>query len=191
MPNDGMIIDLCAGGGELSKKLLERPDFRGMVVISDISRKMLSLSSKILKPKYSGRYFAVVCDAENLPFRDSIFSGAISAFCLRNLTNLDIFTSEVSRVSNAGATVFHLEIAHPRSKILAALFEFYFYKLSPMIARLFTFKAYAYKYLPNSLRIFPLQDDVVKVLGRGWNEASYANIMGGIASIYRLKKGAK
>jgi demethylmenaquinone methyltransferase / 2-methoxy-6-polyprenyl-1,4-benzoquinol methylase len=189
MPSDGLIIDLCAGGGELSFELLQRPDYKGDVIITDISPGMLTLSSKILNHKFAGRYSQVVCDAEDMPFKDKSFDGAISAFCLRNLSDLNAFTSETKRVLRINAPAVHLEIAHPENKVISILFEFYFYRLSPVIARLFTSKVYAYKYLPNSLRVFPRQKKVIEILGKGWSMASYKNIMGGMAAIYQLRRG--
>ncbi len=188
MPQDGPVIDLCAAGGEMALELFRRRQFGGEVVLADISRGMLSLSRKILEPRYEGRYSAVVCDAENLPFKAGVFSGAMSAFCLRNLSDLRLFTSETRRVLAYGACARHLEIAHPRNRFLSVLFKFYFYKFSPWVARLFTSKGYAYKYLPNSLKAFPPQKVVVRILGQGWDGASYENIMGGMAAIYELTK---
>jgi demethylmenaquinone methyltransferase / 2-methoxy-6-polyprenyl-1,4-benzoquinol methylase len=188
---NGLIIDLCAGGGEMAREILSRKDFTGDVIITDISRGMLSLIRQNLPSEYNARYQTVVCDAEKLPFKDNLFSGAVSAFCLRNLSDLNAFTSETKRVLTDHGLVRHLEIAHPRNKILSILFEFYFYKLSPLLSRLFTSKSYAYRYLPASLKGFPSQDEVKTILGSGWGHASYKNIMGGIAAIYSLRKANK
>ncbi len=191
IPRDGMAIDLCAGGGEMAREILSRMDFKGEVVVTDISRGMISLIDRILGGRFQGRYFAVICDAEKLPFKGDTFSGAVSAFCLRNLTNLDLFTDEVRRVMKPDGAVRHLEIAHPPNKLWAALFEFYFYKLTPLLAKIFTSKAYAYKYLPNSLKVFPTQNEIREILGQGWQDSAYQNIMGGMAAIYKLRKGDK
>jgi demethylmenaquinone methyltransferase / 2-methoxy-6-polyprenyl-1,4-benzoquinol methylase len=191
LPSDGVIIDLCAGGGEMAQAILSRKSFTGMVAVTDISKGMLSLTAQNMDSDFQARYFLVVCDAERLPFKDGIFSGATSAFCLRNLSDLSRFTAEVSRCLLPGGMARHLEIAHPPNKLLALLFEFYFYKLSPLIARLFTAKTYAYRYLPNSLRIFPPQEKVLEILGKGWKAADYKNIMGGISAVYTLKKESK
>jgi demethylmenaquinone methyltransferase / 2-methoxy-6-polyprenyl-1,4-benzoquinol methylase len=189
IPSDGLIIDLCAGGGEMAREILSRKDFKGEVIITDISRGMLSLIKRNLPSKFLGRYYPVICDAEKLPFRSQIASGSVSAFCLRNLSDLTAFTNEVRRVLKIEGMACHLEIAHPEMKILSIPFEFYFYKLSPLIARLFTSKSYAYRYLPASLKGFPPQNDVVTILGENWASALYKNIMGGMAAIYSLRKG--
>ena len=191
LPNDGIIIDLCAGGGEMSQAILSRKSFTGTVAVTDISKGMLSLTAKNMNNEFTGRHFLVVCDAEQLPFKNNAFDGATSAFCLRNLSNLPRFTDEVNRCLRPNSIARHLEIAHPPNKLYSMLFNFYFYRLSPIIARLFTAKTYAYKYLPNSLKVFPTQDKVLSILGKGWSDSSYKNIMGGISAIYTLKKDAK
>lgn len=188
MPSSGLILDLCAGGGEMARLLFARSDFAGEIIITDMSRPMLSLAPSNIDDRYQERYQIVVCDAEKLPFKDNIFTGAMSAFCLRNLADLKAFSSESNRALQAGGQVRHLEIAHPRSHLLETTFNFYFYKLSPLIARIFTAKAYAYKYLPNSLKIFPPQEKVLETLNIGWARASFRNLMGGIAAIYKFEK---
>jgi demethylmenaquinone methyltransferase/2-methoxy-6-polyprenyl-1,4-benzoquinol methylase len=191
IPSDGLSIDLCAGGGEMAREILSRKDFEGDVILTDISSNMLSLIKRNIPSIFRGRYHIVICDAENLPFKDNSFSGAVSAFCLRNLSDLSAFTGEVRRVMMAGAPVRHLEIGHPKSKLLAGLFEFYFYRLSPLLAGVFTSKSYAYRYLPASLRSFPRQNEIEKILGSNWHKASHKNIMGGIAAVYSLEKGER
>jgi demethylmenaquinone methyltransferase/2-methoxy-6-polyprenyl-1,4-benzoquinol methylase len=189
MPLNGTVIDLCSGGGELARELLARPDFKGEIVLADISKGMIMLNRRILGPAYCGRYLAVICDVENLPFKNDIFSGAMCAFSLRNLTDLGQFSDEVKRVLIWKGVARFLEIAHPENSILGALFKFYFYRLSPLIARLFTNKKYAYDYLPRSLKAFPRQGDVLKLLSSGWAKYNYENIFGGIAAIYVFEKG--
>jgi demethylmenaquinone methyltransferase / 2-methoxy-6-polyprenyl-1,4-benzoquinol methylase len=188
IPEEGIIIDLCAGGGEMALQILSRNSFTGEIIITDISRGMLSLIKRNIPMKFNSRYSAVVCDAEKLPFKDNIAAGAVSAFCLRNLSNLNAFTCEVKRVLKNGGLARHLEIAHPKRKLVSIFFEFYFYRLSPLISRIFTAKSYAYRYLPASLMDFPVQERVAAILGNGWSDVSYQNLMGGIAAIYSLKK---
>ena len=188
IPAEGLVIDLCGGGGQMAHHLLRRKDFSGCVVIADLSRNMILQLRNNNGPGLQDRQFPVVCDVERLPFKSGAFRGAMSGFSLRNLSSLNDFTAEVHRVVDSNGKARFLEIGHPVGEPLSAIFNFYFYRLSPWIARLFTSKSYAYRYLPNSLRIFPTQDDVLRTLGRGWSQSSYENIMGGIAAVYKLEK---
>ena len=187
---EGVVIDLCGGGGQLARQLLDRRDFRGHVIIADISVRMILLSRRILDPAgYGHRYHAVVCDVECLPFKAGVFSGAVSAFSLRNLDDLSAFSDEARRVLKKGGRARLLEIGHPRGRILKALFGFYFYRLGPRIAGLFTDRKYAYDYLPVSLRVFPSQNEILRILSAGWHDSDILEMWKGITVIYRLSKG--
>lgn len=187
--SDAVIIDLCGGGGQLARKLLDRRNFQGLVIVADISRRMISQVPRILGPLGSGgQYMAVVSDVECLPFKNCVFDAAISAFSLRNLDNLSAFSSEARRILKYGGRASLLEIGHPRGGILSFFFEFYFYRLGPLIARIFTDKRYAYEYLPASLKAFPHQKDVLRVLSANWDDSDMLELWRGIAVIYKLSK---
>ncbi len=190
IPQEGTIIDLCGGGGQLARYVLDRRGFRGNIVVADISARMISEFRKSLQDKdRGGSYFAVACDVESLPFSDNAFEAAVSSFSLRNLDNLAAFSREARRVVKKGGRARLLEIGHPRGRILKILFESYFYRLGPLIARLFTNKKYAYDYLPLSLKIFPPQEEILPILSAGWDKARMVEMWKGIAVIYELSKG--
>jgi demethylmenaquinone methyltransferase/2-methoxy-6-polyprenyl-1,4-benzoquinol methylase len=149
---------------------------------------MIAGTGKILKRKFDGRYMAVACDVERLPFKADVFDGAISGFSLRNLTDLSEFAKEVRRVLKKGGIARLLEIGHPKGRILGPFFRLYFYGLAPLVAKMLTTKNYAYSYLPRSLKAFPGQEQILQVLSDGWNESSYRELSGGMAVIYRLVK---
>jgi demethylmenaquinone methyltransferase/2-methoxy-6-polyprenyl-1,4-benzoquinol methylase len=187
--SDSVIIDLCGGGGQLAGQLLEGRSFQGLVIVADISMRMISQAPRILGPGGSGsRYVAVVCDVQCLPFKDRVFDAAISAFSLRNLDDLSAFSNEARRILRYGGRARLLEIGHPRGRILRFFFEFYFYRLGPLIARIFTDKRYAYEYLPASLKAFPHQKDVLRVLSANWDDSDMLELWRGIAVIYKLSK---
>lgn len=188
MPAGGLVIDICGGGGQMANQLFSMKDFVGRVVIADLSPKMIAHARRILDRRYADRYAVVVCDVERLPFKAAAFDGAISGFGLRNLTDLPSFTGEMRRVLRKDGVAKLLEIGHPKGKILGLLFRFYFYRLAPLLARIFTDRKYAYYYLPDSLRTFPPQEKILQVLADGWNEASYSELAGGMAIIYKLTK---
>jgi demethylmenaquinone methyltransferase/2-methoxy-6-polyprenyl-1,4-benzoquinol methylase len=188
LPDDGTLIDLCSGGGELTRELLRRSAFSGHIILADIALSMIGLSKKILPLDFRDRIFPVVCDVENLPFKNGVFTSAMSAFSLRNLADLETFTAEVLRVLHPNGIARYLEIGHPRNLVIGALFRLYFYHISPFIAALFTRKTYAYRYLPASLKSFPRQWEVLSKLSRGWSRGDFIDIQGGIAAIYHLEK---
>ncbi|MCI0329729.1 MAG: ubiquinone/menaquinone biosynthesis methyltransferase [candidate division Zixibacteria bacterium] len=183
-----IVLDLCAGTGDMAKALLSDSRFQGMVVLSDFALPMLKLALKKLK-KFQGRVFLICADAEKLPFKLEVFDGAMLGFSLRNLENLNAFAREVSRVLQPGGAGVFLEIAHPSNGLWGKLFYAYFYQLMPRMAGIFTRHSQAYRYLPESLKIFPPQKEVAALFAReGFCESRYENLWGGMAAIYNVKK---
>jgi demethylmenaquinone methyltransferase/2-methoxy-6-polyprenyl-1,4-benzoquinol methylase len=182
------VLDLCAGTGDMALALLVNPKFEGIVVLSDFALPMLKLARKKLG-RFQGRTFFICADAEKLPFKPEVFDGATLGFSLRNLENLGTFAGEVGRVMKGGGVGSFLEIAHPSNELWGKLFYAYFYQLMPKVAGVFTRHRQAYRYLPESLKVFPPQKEVAALFAReGFAESGYENLWGGLAAIYNVKK---
>ncbi len=81
-------LDLAAGTGDLSLKLLDQVGDDGLVYVTDINAKMLQLArdrmtdqGKIKNIKY------LQINAESLPFADNFFNCITMGFGLRNVTD--------------------------------------------------------------------------------------------------------
>ncbi len=183
---DSVALDICSGSGDMSIELLNRDNFNGIIILGDFSFKM----HRLARQKLGGRknVYYVCCDAENLPFKDSSFDGIINGYSLRNLDDLRAFGSEIHRILKPGGHSSIVEVAHPPNKIIAWVFYLYFYKLIPIISRLFTKKKYAYHYLPFSLSTFLKQAEVIKSLKGERLEGHYEGILLGAVAVYRLRK---
>ncbi|HLG93979.1 MAG TPA: ubiquinone/menaquinone biosynthesis methyltransferase [candidate division Zixibacteria bacterium] len=183
-----MVLDLCAGTGDMALALFSNPDFRGVVVLSDFAVPMLGRARKKLK-RFQNRAFLVCADAEKLPFKPEVFDGATLGFSLRNLENLPTFAGDLRRVLKTGGVGSFLEIAHPSNELWGRLFYTYFYELMPRMAGIFTRHRQAYRYLPESLKVFPPQPEVAALFGReGFADSRYENLWGGLAAIYNVRK---
>jgi demethylmenaquinone methyltransferase/2-methoxy-6-polyprenyl-1,4-benzoquinol methylase len=183
---DKLVLDICSGTGDMSVDLKKQPGFNGMIILGDFSPHMHKLARR--KLNNNGNVFYIYCDAEILPFKDGVFDGVINGYSLRNLGDLKAFGSEICRVLQPEGQVSIVDVAHPPNKIIAWLFYLYFYKLLPLVSKLFTRKKYAYRYLPVSLRIFLKQPDVLASLSNAGFKGYYENMICGAAAIYRLKK---
>lgn len=183
---DKLVLDICSGTGDMAKEILSLKNFDGFIVLGDFSAEMHRLARK--KITGNNNISFIYCDAETLPFKDSVFDGIVNGFSLRNLGNLRKFGSEINRTLNAGGQASIIDMAHPPNKIIARLFYLYFYKFTPWFSRWFTVKKYAYRYLPVSLRTFLKQPEVLENLKAEGLEGEYKNIFGGIVAIYRLYK---
>lgn len=184
------VLDICAGTGDMAISLLTNKSFQGMVVLCDFNHDMLSVAhTKLKKLGLLHRTHIVIGDAESLPFKDESLGAVIMGFALRNLESIDAFGLESRRVIEKKGKVVLLDVAHPENRVIAPLFYFYFYKLAPIFSRLLTKNQYAYRYLPQSLKIFYKQKELIsKFKELGFNKAEYENLFGGLSAIYQLRR---
>lgn len=189
---DDLVLDICSGTADMAIELLNQASFKGIMVLGDFSGRMHKLAKgKLARNKNAldgPLIFQVCCDAENMPFKGQIFDGVISGYSLRNLGDLRAFGLEIGRVLKRGGHASLVDVAHPPNWIYGRLFYFYFYKLIPIISKLFTRKKYAYRYLLGSLRSFYKQDEVLKRLCSDDVGGKYENVLKGAVAIYRLRR---
>jgi len=190
LQNCNLVLDLCAGTGDMSLALFSHKNFKGKIILCDFSYEMLFLAKKKLQDYADEAQIYVVCgDVEKLPFKLETFDGLMLGFSLRNLDSQTDFYSETKRVLKKGGSASFLEIAHPENFLFSKIFYVYFYKWVPFMSQFFTKRRYAYQYLPDSLKIFPKQKEVVKFIKTfDFEEVTYRNVMGGMAAVYKLVK---
>ncbi|MBD3234669.1 MAG: ubiquinone/menaquinone biosynthesis methyltransferase [candidate division Zixibacteria bacterium] len=184
------VLDICSGTGDMAMILSRRNPVPRIIVLADLSLRMLKLAKDKLGEKSNQTQFLfVVADGENLPFKDNTYDAVIQGFALRNIENMSAFLGELNRISISPSEMVFLEIAHPENPIVGKLFYLYFYKFVPFYTKFLTGKDYAYRYLPISLRVFHKQKDFVKILNNaGFEDVWYQNILTGIAAIYYIHK---
>lgn len=176
----GIYLDLCAGTLDLAAELATRPGFRGRVVGIDFVIPMLRLGRR-----KAARARPLGGDALELPFRDATFDGAMVAWGVRNLSDLDRGLGEVARVLRPGAWFVILEFAMPTFPPLKGLYLFYFRRILPAIGRLVSRHENAYTYLPESVLHWPDPDALADHLRRaGFHEVGYRLLAGGIQALH-------
>jgi demethylmenaquinone methyltransferase / 2-methoxy-6-polyprenyl-1,4-benzoquinol methylase len=113
------------------------------------------------------------------------FDCATIGFALRNVTDIDSTFAEMARAVRPGGRVVALEIAKPRGALFRALFLFYFYRLSPWIARAFGGDPQAYQYLPNSLKTFKSREELAASMRRaGLTDVKVHDLSGGSVTVH-------
>ena len=177
---DGVYLDLCAGTLDLAAALAHSPGFRGTVVGADFVVEMLARGRG-----KAARARPVAADALDLPFPDAHFDGAMVAFGVRNLADLDAGLREAARVLKPGARFVVLEFATPRVAPLRALYLFYFRRLLPAIGRAVSKHRDGYSYLPESVLEFPEPDRLAgRLEGAGFSNVAYELLTGGICAVH-------
>jgi demethylmenaquinone methyltransferase / 2-methoxy-6-polyprenyl-1,4-benzoquinol methylase len=179
---DGLYVDLCAGTLDVGAELARQPGFAGMVVGADFAEPMLRAGVG----KGSPRFLApVVADALALPIADGTASGAIVAFGVRNLADLDNGLREARRVLRPGSRFVVLEFSTPRDPVLRSLYHFYFRYVLPLVGRVVSGHRTAYSYLPESVAKFPDPQQLARRMElAGFRNVGWRPLTFGIAAMH-------
>ena len=182
----GVYVDVCAGTLDVATELARRPGFRGRVVGADFAEPMLRAGAR----KTAGTAVApVVADALSLPLSDGAASGAIIAFGIRNVADVDAGIAEIARVLSRGARFVILEFSTPRHWIVRTLYHLYFHPVLPRLGALISGHPTAYRYLPKSVANFPDEPALAgKMTAAGFSKVSWRSLMFGIAAIHVAEK---
>ncbi|HEY4218853.1 MAG TPA: ubiquinone/menaquinone biosynthesis methyltransferase [Gemmatimonadaceae bacterium] len=180
-PN-GVYVDLCAGTLDVSAELAKRPGFAGRILGADFAEPMLRAGvgkspTSIVSP--------VAADAVDLPLPDASASGAIVAFGIRNVADLDRGLREVHRVLAPGKRFVILEFTTPRSALVRAGYHLYFHHVLPQIGAIISGHGTAYKYLPRSVANFPIEEALADRMRRaGFADVNWKTLTLGVAAIH-------
>jgi demethylmenaquinone methyltransferase/2-methoxy-6-polyprenyl-1,4-benzoquinol methylase len=178
----GTYLDLCAGTLDVGAALARKRGFSGRVVGVDFSEPMLRAGMA----KAPGHGLApVVADALSLPLAAASCDGAIVAFGIRNVSDLDASLAEVRRVLAPSSRFVILELSTPRSRPVRALYLSYFHHVLPRVGALVSGHATAYQYLAESVQHFPEREELARRMSAaGFTNVSWRVLTLGVAAIH-------
>lgn len=165
----GRYLDLCAGTLDASVMLAGTRGFRGSVFAIDFAEPMLRAGKGKIG---TSRIDPVVGDALSIPLESGSMAGAIVAFGIRNVADLDSGLREVHRVLVPAGRFVILEFSTPQSPVINAGYQLYFRHVLPVIGGMVSGHRTAYRYLPRSVENFPVREE----LGRRMTEAGFRNV---------------
>ena len=178
------VLDVAGGSADLSRLFLKKVGSSGQVVLTDINNAMLRVGrDRLLDEGITTP--TTQCDAEHLPFPDNYFDCVSIAFGLRNVTHKDAALREMHRVIKPGGRVIVLEFSKV-AKPLEKVYDLYSFKLLPKIGQLIAGDADSYRYLAESIRMHPGQDELKQMmLDAGLERVEYFNMTGGVVAVHR------
>ncbi|MBI3222568.1 MAG: bifunctional demethylmenaquinone methyltransferase/2-methoxy-6-polyprenyl-1,4-benzoquinol methylase UbiE [Nitrosomonadales bacterium] len=178
------VLDVAGGSADLSRLFLKAVGSSGSVVLTDINNAMLRVGRDRLLD--SGITTPVTqCDAEHLPFPDNYFDCVSIAFGLRNVTHKDAALREMKRVLKPGGRVIVLEFSKV-AKPLEKAYDLYSFKLLPKMGELIAGDADSYRYLAESIRMHPGQEELKQMMiDAGLERVEYFNLTGGVVAVHR------
>ena len=178
------VLDVAGGTADLSLAFARKVGPTGQVWLTDINHAMLSVGRDRVVDK--GFLLPVAqCDAEKLPFPDNHFDVVTVAFGLRNMTHKDQAIAEMRRVLKPGGRLLVLEFSKVW-KPLAPAYDFYSFKLLPLMGEKVAHDAESYRYLAESIRMHPDQESLKTMMEQaGLARVEYFNMTAGVVALHR------
>jgi demethylmenaquinone methyltransferase / 2-methoxy-6-polyprenyl-1,4-benzoquinol methylase len=178
------LIDVGGGTGDIAFKFLNSGG--GHVTVCDINQEMLNVGQDraINKGLLAGIDW-INGDAEKLPMLGNTFDAYTTAFCIRNVTNIESALSEAHRVLKPGGHFLCLEFSQVVLPFLKKVYDSYSLNVLPWLGKMVADDEDSYRYLVESIRRFPDQGKLTNMIkDAGLKQANYQNLSGGIATIH-------
>lgn len=180
-------LDVAGGTGDLALGLARQVGAKGLVVLSDINRSMLEQGrDRLIDEGVTAPVQYAVANAEKLPFRDSTFDCVTIGFGLRNVTDKDAALRSLTRVLKPGGQLLVLEFSKPVLPLISRIYDAYSFAALPALGRLVANDSASYRYLAESIRLFPDQETLKGMMqSAGLDACRYHNLSGGIVALHR------
>ena len=158
-----IVLDMATGTGDLA--IMASGAGVPKTIGIDLSNEMIAVGlGKIEHRKLNEKVELLVGDAENIEFENNYFDAAMVAFGVRNFEDLQKGLSEINRVLKPLQPLFVLEFSKPRIFPVKQFYQFYSFKLLPLIGRMISKDPRAYQYLPESIQAFPSGNEFLEVM---------------------------
>ena len=173
------LLDIAGGTGDIAKLFIKSGGLSADII--DINYNMLI--NGISKNNNKIRY--IVGNCEKLPIRNNVYDRVTIAFGLRNITNRQLALDEIYRVLKPGGRLICLEFSQVDNNIAKTLYDLWSFKIIPKLGKIITNNEDAYKYLVESIRMFPDQDKLSSMFVKSkFERVKYKNLSKGIASLH-------
>jgi demethylmenaquinone methyltransferase / 2-methoxy-6-polyprenyl-1,4-benzoquinol methylase len=160
-----LVLDMGSGTGDLTFAAAAYGRGTAKVIGLDFSLEMLRLAQQ--KKQRAARSTAtqfVQASALAAPFKPAVFDAVVTAFVLRNLSDLGAFFAESQRVLKPGGTLVSLDMFPPPKDWFSPLYGFYFYRLVPWMGKMLSPHGQAYHYLSQSVQRFHSPETVTRLI---------------------------
>ena len=179
-------LDVAGGTGDIAFRLVEASRRMADVTVLDINGSMLEVGRERAEKKgIADNLTFVEANAEELPFEDNSFDAYTIAFGIRNVPHIDRALSEAFRVLRPGGRFLCLEFSEVDMPILDKVYENWSFHAIPRIGQAVTGDGEPYRYLIESIRKFPNQQNFgAMITNAGFSRVTWRNYSGGIATLH-------
>lgn len=189
-PRPGLTyLDVAGGTGDIAFRIRERVAKRSgkaRIVVADINTEMLRVGRDRAIDKGIAADLEWLClDAQSVPLPDRSVDVYTIAFGLRNVTDIRLALREARRVLKPGGRFLCLEFSKVVLPIVDRAYDAYSFTVLPFLGRTVAHNADAYRYLAESIRKMPPQDELAAWMrDAGFANVGYRNYSGGIAALH-------
>lgn len=184
------LLDLGTGTGDLSFAAAKQMTSSGRVVGVDFSLQMLRQArTKQARRGGAARIDFVQASALAPPFNDAVFDGAMTAFVLRNVSDLQLFFTQCFRLLKPGGRLVALDMFPPKKGLFALIYAFYFHYFMPRLAGVLGRDRQAYGYLSESVRQFASPETVATLIEQsGFERVRFQRFLRGAVCLHVADK---
>ncbi len=178
------LLDLAGGSGDITFSWAAKGG--GPAILSDINAAMLSVGrDRATANGHLSKISFLVTDAEAIPLPSGSVDRVSMSLGLRNCTNKEAVLAEARRVLKPGGKFLCLEFSRLQVAAVEKLYDAWSFGALPRIGQLVAGDAAPYRYLVESIRMFPDQETLKSMMeSAGFERVTYQNLSGGIAAIH-------
>jgi len=177
-----IILDVGSGSGDIASEILKE-NIPTSLYLLDLNEEMLSEGRRRLEKEKNIKY--IIGNAEKLNCKNNFFDKYTISFCLRNITEYLLSIKEAYRVLKPGGKFCCLEFSTPKSPLISSSYKIYKSKILPLLGDIVAEDKDAYKYLSESIDLFPSQEQLSKnLLDCGFTKVETVNMFNGIVAIH-------
>ena len=181
-------LDIASGTGDIPK-LISQKFPSSHIHVTDINESMLALGKeRSINENFYQNCSFTLASGEELPYQDQMFDLVTIGFGLRNFTDKQAGLREMKRVLKPGGILLILEFSKPTNSLFSKIYDWYSFNVIPRLGSLFVDDADSYKYLAESIRMHPSQEELkLMVIEAGFKKCKFYNLVNGVVAIHQAK----
>jgi demethylmenaquinone methyltransferase/2-methoxy-6-polyprenyl-1,4-benzoquinol methylase len=188
LTEDSTVLDIASGTADIPKLIIEKfPSSK--IHVTDINESMLQVGKeRAINENFNQNCSFALASGEILPYQDNTFDLVTIGFGLRNFTDKQAGLIEMKRVLKSTGILLILEFSRPTNSFFSKIYDWYSFNVIPKLGGLFVNDEDSYRYLAESIRMHPAQEELkAMVLDSGFEKCKFYNLVNGVVAIHQAK----